>query len=72
MIWPWAERASVVPLLYNEKVPSVLNERFPRISAWYAAMQKQLVIQEIQTSVEKLYKFILQFKEGGAIDYNGI
>lgn len=70
MIWPWAERAGAIPLLYNEKVP-IADDSFPRIRAWYAGMQKQPVIQEIQISAEKFYKLLLQYKEG-VVNYDEI
>lgn len=63
MIWPWAERLSALPLLYNEKVP-VIDSKFPKLLTWYAAMQKQRVIQDTQISAEKFYKVFKQYKEG--------
>lgn len=71
MIWPWAERIGVLPLLYNEEVP-IAADSFPKLRAWYAAMNKQPVVQEIKISVEQFYKLLLQYKAGGAVNYDDV
>lgn len=70
MIWPWAERVGVLTLLYDDKAP-VEDGSFSKLRAWYAAMQKQSVIQEIQISVERFHKLLLQYKDG-KVDYDSI
>lgn len=70
MIWPWAERLGVLPLLYNENSP-VADDAFPNFRKWFAAMQKQPVIQEIQIDTERFHKLILQYKEG-KVNYDEI
>lgn len=70
MIWPWVERLGAIPLLYNEKSP-LPEDSFSKLREWYAAMQKQKVIQEIQISADKYYKLILQYKEG-VVNYDEI
>lgn len=72
MLWPWAERIGVIPLLYkDEKIP-IADDSFPKIRAWYAAMQKLPVIQEIQISIERTYKLLLQYRAGGPVNYDDI
>lgn len=71
MIWPWVERIGVLPRLYNDKVP-ISEDSFPRIRAWYAAMQKQPVNQEVQTDIESFHKLLLQYKAGSTVTYDEI
>lgn len=71
MIWPWAERVGVLPLLYSsDKVP-VNDNDFPKLRAWYAALLQQPVIKETVLSPERFYKLLLQYKDG-QVDYDSI
>lgn len=71
MFWPWAERVGVLPLLYSDEKVPVADDSFPKLRAWYAAMQKQPLIQEIQINPERTYKLVLQYR-AGQVDYDSV
>lgn len=71
MIWPWVERIQVLPRLYNDQVP-ISDESFPRIRAWYVAMQRQPINQEIQTDIHSFCKLLIQYKQDGTVSYDEI
>lgn len=70
MIWPWVERLSALPLLYNEKSP-IADDILPNLRTWYFAMQKQPVIQEVQISAERHFKLITQYR-AGKVNYDEV
>lgn len=71
MIWPWAERADVLALVFNEKL--FPDEEFSKLRAWCRAMRTQDgAVKETQIPPKRHYNVVKAYKEGGIVDYDSI
>ncbi|KAF2894923.1 hypothetical protein ILUMI_11245 [Ignelater luminosus] len=71
MIWPWGERAALIPMAFQEKLPD--ENAFPALYSWCKAMHSQKAVQQTVTSAERLFKLQQQYLQGpDAVDYESI
>ncbi|CAH0551898.1 unnamed protein product [Brassicogethes aeneus] len=68
MIWPWFERAGVLSITYNEKLP--YNE-FPMLTKWCEDMKKQECVSKVLIEPIRHYK-ATQFHLGAPPLYDEI
>ncbi|KAK5639965.1 hypothetical protein RI129_010776 [Pyrocoelia pectoralis] len=66
MIWPFAERASVLERLFNTKFPDATV--FPHLYRWCAIMRKHPTLEGNQLDLEKLYKLYVMYRSGNPED----
>lgn len=70
MIWPWAERAELVSLVYNEQpFPATA---FPKLRKWCKAMRTQKAVKETLITPDRHFKLVSLYKQGGVTDYDSI
>lgn len=70
MIWPWAERAELVSLVYNEQ--PFPETAFPRLKKWCEAMRTQNAVKETLISPDRHYKLTSSYKQGLTVDYDSV
>lgn len=68
MLWPWAERADAISLVYEGKPFSHAISN--RLNQWCQVMQEQEVVKGIETSTDRYVKIIHSYREGTLINYD--
>lgn len=69
MIWPWAERAEVVDLVHEQKIP-IPEDKIPRIKAWCQSMRKVDVIKATAASAQRYYNIMQPYLTGSKVDFD--
>nr|AVT42188.1 glutathione S-transferase o2 [Lissorhoptrus oryzophilus] len=71
MLWPFAERAAVIPLKLGQKLP-LKDDQIPTLRKWAKAMREDPTVKEVLISPERHYKILQQKLNGELVEYEKI
>lgn len=60
MLWPWAERAQLVPIKLGQKLP-IQDNQIPLLRKWRKTMMENPICSELYIPVEKFWE-VVQYK----------
>lgn len=70
MLWPFAERVLMFPLLYKDEKSLFSTDAYPKLKNWYQNMETQKAVEETRFKPEVHFKLLQLYRTGGAVDYD--